>query len=131
MELFNLGLGAALVYEVQAKFSVLVFIILIFLIISWHLRISVYCVLRGEGPHSISAVVAVSSSIRQWGELMGPQKWNYFLGAELHWVQFLPLAWDLPYLKSALPYVINNVLCGQAAQKKELDACEGEQGGCQ
>lgn len=131
MELFNLGLGAALVYEVQAKFSVLVFIILIFLIISWHLRISVYRVLRGEGPHSISAVVAVSSSIRQWGELMGPQKWNYFLGAELHRVQFLPLAWDLPYLKSALPYVINNVLCGQAAQKKELDACEGEQGGCQ
>lgn len=30
MELFNSSLGAALVYEARAKFSVLVFIILIF-----------------------------------------------------------------------------------------------------
>lgn len=65
-----MGLGAALGYEVKAMFSVLVFIILIFLILSWHLRISVYHVLRGEGLHQLGTVV-ISSCIRQRGELDG------------------------------------------------------------
>lgn len=76
---FNLGLGAALVYEVEAKFCVLVFIILIFLILSWHLRISVYRVLRGEGLHRLSTVTAVSSCVRQRGELDGSMEGKDFL----------------------------------------------------
>jgi len=100
MEWFNSGLGAALVYKVWAKFSVLIFIILIFFILSWHLRISVYCVLRGEGLHRVSAVVVIGSCIRQRGELMGPQKGKNFLCTELRQVPFPHLAWDLPYLVS-------------------------------
>lgn len=60
-------------------------------------------VLRGEGLHRASVVVITSSCIKQWGELMGPQKGKDFLCKELNWVPFPHCAWGLPCLKSALP----------------------------